>query len=102
LARKLEIAQEAQETGEFCQGDRTVRVLFFSVLREMVGIRELDLAISGVTSANDLIAAIADKVPEVGEFASCIRLAVNGIYADSNTLIRPGDEVAVITPVSGG
>jgi len=79
-----------------------VRVLFFSVLRERVGLRELDLAISGVTSVDDLIAALADRVPEVEEYTSSIRLAVNCVYADSETLIRPGDEVAVITPVSGG
>lgn len=82
--------------------DLTVRVLFFAALRERVGARELDLPISGVSSIADFMAVLTTRVPQTADFAPTIRLAVNCDYADPDTLIRPGDEVAVITPVSGG
>jgi molybdopterin converting factor small subunit len=45
---------------------------------------------------------IARQVPAVAEFESAIRLAINGSYAQSGDMVEPGDEVALITPVSGG
>ena len=72
------------------------------MLRERVGAREIDLEIDKDTTPEALVVMLTRRVPEIADFASSIRLAVNRIYAGPDTIIRPGDEVAVITPVSGG
>ncbi len=62
----------------------------------------MDVVIDGPTSARDFLSTLTEMVPEVAEFASTIRFAVNLEYSGPDTIIRQGDEVAVITPVSGG
>jgi molybdopterin converting factor subunit 1 len=76
--------------------------LFFSALREKIGVREMDLVLTSTTTPDALIKQLVDKMPEMSAFATVIRLAVNQVYADEETVIRPGDEVAILTPVSGG
>lgn len=79
-----------------------VRVLFFSVLREKLGHRSLDLEVSGVTTARDILDGLTKRYPELEPYRSTIRVAVNQSYADEGQTVRGGDEVALITPVSGG
>ena len=79
-----------------------MRVLFFSVLRERLGTREMEVPIERETTVGDFVASLAGQIPVFADYASSARLAVNRVYADLDTPIRPGDEVAVITPVSGG
>lgn len=77
-------------------------ILFFSVLREKLG-RSADVVeISRPVPAAEFIEMVISQYQAVEPYRSCLRLAVNQEYADQSTLVHPGDEVAFITPVSGG
>jgi len=77
-----------------------VTVLFFAAARQAAGTgRE---TASGMTLADVLYAA---RVRHGDAFSSVLdgcRVWVNGEPADESTLLRDGDEVAVLPPVSGG
>jgi molybdopterin converting factor subunit 1 len=79
-----------------------VKVLFFSVLREAIGTDGVDLSIPASATGEDLLDLLEERYPPVGKHRSDARLAVNQSFADPSTALSDGDEVALITPVSGG
>jgi molybdopterin synthase catalytic subunit len=74
-----------------------VRVQLFAGLRERAGSGEIELELpddARVGDALDRVRHITDGVPVV--------MAVNQEYAHTDSPLHPGDEVALIPPVSGG
>jgi molybdopterin synthase catalytic subunit len=74
-----------------------VRVRLFAGLRERAGADEIGLELpegASVGDALDRVGALTDGVPVV--------MAVNQEYADRSVALAPGDELALIPPVSGG
>ncbi len=80
----------------------TVTVLFFSVLREETGRAEQSVTLPAPVQGADLLDALATQYPVLEDYRSSIRLAVNQEYVSHDARLREGDEVALITPVSGG
>jgi len=81
----------------------SVKVLFFASAREAAGCQDLTLPSDGESwSEADLWARLEQKVPALAAQRSSVRLARNQEYLSANGRIFPGDEVAVIPPVSGG
>lgn len=81
----------------------TVRVLLFAALREAVGEAELavPLAPASATSVS-LLDALCEAHPAIAPYRPTLRLAVNQRYVRGDVPLADGDEVALITPVSGG
>ncbi|MBV8092411.1 MAG: molybdopterin converting factor subunit 1 [Acetobacteraceae bacterium] len=81
-------------------------VLYFAWLRERTGsAREQVTVPEAVGTAGDLIAWLRDRSPgHASAFANprVIRCAINQEFADAATKLRPGDEVALFPPVTGG
>jgi MoaE-MoaD fusion protein len=74
-----------------------VTVRLFAMLRERAGAQEVTLELpegARVRDALDSLSDLAEDIPLV--------LAVNREYADSEQVLDPGDELALIPPVSGG
>src|SRR5215211_3304736 len=74
-----------------------VTVRLFAMLRERAGARELTLELPDG-------ARVRDALDELGELAAGLPLvmAVNREYAPEDQVLDPGDELALIPPVSGG
>ena len=79
-----------------------VEVLLFSVLRDRLGTDALTVALDAPATGADLLNRLAADHPPVHAYRSAIRLAVNQSYVPTDTRLHDGDEVALITPVSGG
>lgn len=79
-----------------------VRVRLFAVLAEMAGSREVVLALDAPVTGRDVLAALAERYPRMKPLAPSLKLAVNLEYVGWDHPVAPGDEVAVIPPVSGG
>ena len=79
----------------------TLRVLLFDVLRRTLG-PDVVAEVGEVATGADLLAVLAAEHPVIAEHQSVIRLAVNLRYVPLDTVLKEGDEVALITPVSGG
>ncbi|MBT3449961.1 MAG: MoaD/ThiS family protein [Bacteroidetes Order II. Incertae sedis bacterium] len=79
-----------------------VTLRFFSVLREAFGAGVVEVELEAGTTGAELIELLAVNNEEVEKLQSVIRLAVNDDYIDPTSLLSDGDDIAVITPVSGG
>lgn len=78
-----------------------VTVKFFALGRELVGDNSLNIELENGNSVQSLIDVLKRQHPKLGELKSFL-VAVNMEYADSQTSLKDGDEVAIIPPVSGG
>jgi MoaE-MoaD fusion protein len=74
-----------------------IRVRLFAGLRERAGSASLDLEVAEDAVLGDVWPALG-----LGDEPAGLLFAVNRSYADRDTPLRTGDEVAVIPPVSGG
>jgi molybdopterin converting factor subunit 1 len=79
-----------------------VKVLFFGVLKDIVGSAEEQLTVSAGAQLRTVFDHYASRFPRLREMASSIVLARNEEFADVNALVSDGDEVAFLPPVSGG
>ena len=80
-----------------------VSVRLFAMLRESAGRDEIDLDLADGATVSDAIEALGSE-PELGELLERmpVRMAVNRDYATPETELSPGDELALVPPVSGG
>jgi molybdopterin converting factor subunit 1 len=81
---------------------RTVQVLLFSILREELGRAAFTFSLTGSMNVRDLLEALYRSHPAIVPYGPVIRVAVNQSYVDAAHPLEDGDEVALITPVSGG
>jgi molybdopterin converting factor subunit 1 len=80
-----------------------VRVRLFAVLREKAGRDEVELELADGATVGDAIDALEDVAGLDGVIGRLpVRMAVNRDYASEATTLDPGDELALIPPVSGG
>ena len=80
-----------------------VRVLYFAAVRERIGCAEEVLAIP--TAACDdraLLALLAERHPLAAPLLAPCRIAVEHDFVRGTFTVRPGTEIAIIPPVSGG
>ncbi len=80
----------------------TVTIRWFSVLAEHRGCRREELTLESGVTGSELLERLAGETQAVSDYRQYIRLAVNQHYADESARLQDGDEVALITPVSGG
>jgi molybdopterin synthase catalytic subunit len=78
------------------------RVLFFGMLRDIVGMSREDAEFPEGADLRFVFAAYAARFPRFGELARSIVVARNQEFADPATRLSEGDEVAFLPPVSGG
>lgn len=79
-----------------------IRVLFFGVLRDLLGSASDDVSLPEGATLGDLLAGYEAKVPRLKQFAPTLALAINHEYAAPGAALSDGDEVAFLPPVSGG
>jgi molybdopterin synthase sulfur carrier subunit len=77
-----------------------VTLRLFANLRELAGTRSASFAGDSVGSV--VAAAVAAYGKEFERSLDTAKVWVNGDPADAGTPVRPGDEIALIPPVSGG
>jgi molybdopterin synthase catalytic subunit len=79
-----------------------VRVLFFGMLKELVGRPSEDADFPPGADLRAVFDSYAARYPRLRELASSIVVAQNQEFAELSASITEGDEVAFLPPVSGG
>jgi molybdopterin synthase sulfur carrier subunit len=82
-----------------------VTILFFAWLRERAGTARETLTLpEGVTTLGQLIDLLRLRAGIAEAFATphLVRAAVNQVFANLDTPVAPGDEIAFFPPVTGG
>jgi molybdopterin synthase sulfur carrier subunit len=79
-----------------------IDILLFGVVKELAGSSQVKLEINQPQiSVSDLKTQLYQKWPETQKLKSLL-IAINENYAQDSDLIKVGDEIAIIPPVSGG
>ena len=78
-----------------------ITVLLFGAAADRAGTREVEIPASEIT-LDELWPLLAERHPDLSPMRGTIAFAVNGEYARGDARVSPGDEVAVLPPVSGG
>ena len=79
-----------------------VKVLFFGMLKDIVGSAEDELTVSDGAELRSIFDHYAGRFPRLGQMSSSIVLARNQEFAEASAAVSDGDEVAFLPPVSGG
>ncbi len=80
----------------------TIEVLFFGPAKGLAGTDSARLEASVGTAVGGLRAILADRFTGLAAGLPSMRLAVNESFAADGLILKPGDRVAIIPPVSGG
>ena len=79
-----------------------VRLLLFAVLRDIAGKSEAELSLAEGTRAADVWQSMRQQYPTLSGYLQPPMIAINEEYADADTPLKDGDELAFIPPVAGG
>lgn len=79
-----------------------VEVLFFASCRETCGTSKIQVELEEEATTATLMRALLASYPDLAEGAAELKLAVNKKYITETTVLRDGDEVALLPPISGG
>ena len=79
-----------------------VQVRLFATYREVVGAGQLAWTLRDGTTVGQLVEAVLAKYPRLVGHGNHMLLAVNHEVVRPESVLREGDEVALLPPVSGG
>jgi molybdopterin converting factor subunit 1 len=78
-----------------------VNILAFGIAKEITGAPSFKMQLSDKATVAELKKELENRWVELARLSSFL-LAVNDEYSEEEDLIKPGDEIAIIPPVSGG
>jgi MoaE-MoaD fusion protein len=79
-----------------------IHVLFFGVLKEIVGLSSDTLDLPEGSRVENVLAHYTHRAPRFQTMLPSIALSVNQEYSSADHALKAGDEVALLPPVSGG
>jgi molybdopterin converting factor subunit 1 len=77
-------------------------VKFFASYREAFGKEEVEVEVEDDTDITGFLDVLKKAYPELGTLSETLIVSVNKEYATYDTILKNGDEVALLPPVSGG
>ena len=79
-----------------------VRIKFFAVLREIVGLEEREMDLPEGTTVAGLLKNVVSEYAKLGPYKNVVQVAVNHEIVEPAHVVEPDDEGAFLPPVSGG
>jgi molybdopterin converting factor small subunit len=79
-----------------------IHVQFYAQLRDLVGMRELDLDLAEGATVRDLLEKIYAQQPPLRPHDKSILIGAGVEFVDRNYELKPNEEIAIMPPVQGG
>lgn len=79
-----------------------LQIHYFSILSQIAQKRTENLSLKAGQNLNDLLQILEGQYPEIKKYLPYVRIAVNQTYSTLDYQPADNDEIALITPVSGG
>jgi MoaD family protein len=79
-----------------------VRVQFYAQLRDLVGMRKLDVDVAEGSPIRDLLEQVYAQQPKLRLHDKSILIGVGVDFVDRNYKLSPGDDISIMPPVQGG
>ncbi len=80
----------------------SITVRFFASVKDVAKLSETTIELPAASIVEDALTLLISQYPEMKNFRSYIRIAVNENYVEPGFRLHDGDEIAIIPPVSGG
>jgi molybdopterin synthase sulfur carrier subunit len=78
-----------------------IKVFYFAQVAEVIGTRQEQWPLEGPVSGAQWMQSLLQRYPDLAP-GKRLKLAINQEHATLDAIIKPGDEVAVFEPVTGG
>ncbi|HEX5519289.1 MAG TPA: molybdopterin converting factor subunit 1 [Candidatus Nitrosocosmicus sp.] len=79
-----------------------INLLYFAFVKDKTGVEFDLLDLPSDTSVKSLMKIILEKYPSLGNIIDMIQISVNYKIVDVDTILKDGDEIAFLPPISGG
>jgi molybdopterin converting factor subunit 1 len=79
----------------------TLEILAFGIAKEIMGGKSVPTELAEGITIRQVRQQLEDQYPQLKKLASYM-IAVNDEYAEDEQILKTGDEIAIIPPVSGG
>ena len=79
-----------------------VRVQFYAQLRDLIGMRELEVDLAEGASVRELLDQIYAKQPALRSHDKRILIGADLEFVYRNHKLKPGEEIAIMPPMQGG
>jgi molybdopterin synthase sulfur carrier subunit len=79
-----------------------VHVQFFSRLRELAGVLEIELEVPDATRVAELLEILYSRTPALREWDKSILVAAGVEFVGKDYIVQEGDEISIMPPVQGG
>ena len=79
-----------------------VRVQFFSRLRDLAGVQEMELEVPEATTTVDLLEMLYSRIHALRDWDKSILVAAGVEFVGRDYVLRPGDNISIMPPVQGG
>ena len=80
----------------------TIAIKLFAAYQEAYGISELTRQFPAQTTVNTVLETLIKEHPDLEQWRQLTRYGVNLQFVEADTLLKDGDELVFIPPVSGG
>jgi molybdopterin converting factor small subunit len=79
-----------------------VRVQFFSRLRDLAGVSEMEMDVPDKTTVANLLELVYAHTPVLREWDKSILAAAGVEFVSRNYVLQPNDDISIMPPVQGG
>ncbi|QDZ38617.1 MoaD/ThiS family protein [Euhalothece natronophila Z-M001] len=80
----------------------TITVKLFAAYQEAYGVEEIKRQFPPQTEVKTVLEQIIQEQPQLEQWREITSFGINLDFVDPDTILKDGDEVVLIPPVSGG
>jgi molybdopterin synthase catalytic subunit len=82
--------------------DINIKILYFAFIKELTGVSSESKRLPYDCTIFELLKNILVAYPQIKDLLKSIKVSVNYKVVDYNSVLKEGDEVALLPPISGG
>lgn len=79
-----------------------IHVQFFSRLRDLAGVQEIELEVPVATKAADLLEILYLRAPTLRDWDKSILVAAGVEFVKRDYVLKAADQISIMPPVQGG
>lgn len=79
-----------------------VHVQFFSRLRELAGVSEMELEVPEATTVAGLLENLYSRTPALRDWDKSILIAIGVEFVGRDYILQRDDQISIMPPVQGG
>ena len=79
-----------------------VHVQFFSRLRDLAGVSEMEIEVAEGAQITDLLGMLYARTPSLRDWDKTILVAAGVEFVQRDYVLKAGDQISIMPPVQGG